>query len=87
MQERMAKIKVGDALTADTDIGPVASVIWAKNSDEALFTANDTEFGLSAGVDYHVPLGRRKGSSYGPREQGNYAQENFTTVKTAYPLA
>ena len=24
----------------------------------------------TAGVDYHVPFGGRKGSSYGPREQG-----------------
>jgi len=96
--------------------GPVASVIIAKNYDEALALANDTEFGLSAGiattslkhathfkrhcqagmvmvnlptagVDYHVPFGGRKGSSYGPREQGRYAQEFFTTVKTAYTLA
>jgi len=96
--------------------GPVASVIKVKNYEEALATANDTEFGLSAGiattslkyathfkrhsqagmvmvnlptagVDYHVPFGGRKGSSYGPREQGRYAQEFFTTVKTAYTLA
>ena len=96
--------------------GPVASVIRVKDYDEALATANDTEFGLSAGiattslkyathfkrhsqagmvmvnlptagVDYHVPFGGRKGSSYGPREQGKYAQEFFTTVKTAYTLA
>ncbi len=38
----------------------------------------------TAGVDYHVPFGGRRGSSYGPREQGRYAQEFFTTVKTAY---
>ncbi|WP_341891400.1 aldehyde dehydrogenase family protein [Variovorax sp. YR752] len=96
--------------------GPVASVIRVKDYEEALVTANDTEFGLSAGiatsslkyathfkrhsqagmvmvnlptagVDYHVPFGGRKGSSYGPREQGRYAQEFFTTVKTAYTLA
>ncbi|MBK8017113.1 MAG: aldehyde dehydrogenase family protein [Betaproteobacteria bacterium] len=41
----------------------------------------------TAGVDYHVPFGGRKGSSYGPREQGRYAQEFFTTVKTAYIAA
>src|SRR2546429_3806365 len=93
--------------------GPVASVIRAKDYDEALAFANDTEFGLSAGivttslkhashfkrhmqagmvmvnvptagVDYHVPFGGRKGSSYGPREQGRYAAEFFTIVKTAY---
>src|SRR3954452_21332736 len=93
--------------------GPVVSVIRAKNYDEALALANDTEFGLSAGiattslkhathfkrhsqagmvmvnlptagVDYHVPFGGRKGSSYGPREQGSYAREFYTIVKTAY---
>lgn len=40
----------------------------------------------TAGVDYHVPFGGRKGSSYGPREQGSYAMEFYTTVKTAYVL-
>ena len=96
--------------------GPVVSVIRAQNYDEALALANDTEFGLSAGiatsslkhathfkrhvqagmvmvnlptagVDYHVPFGGRKGSSYGPREQGRYAAEFYTTVKTAYTAA
>ena len=93
--------------------GPVACVIRAKNYDEALTIANDTDTGLSsgivttslkhashfkrhaqagmvmvnlptAGVDYHVPFGGRKGSSYGPREQGRYAAEFYTTVKTTY---
>ncbi|MDZ7937152.1 MAG: aldehyde dehydrogenase family protein [Rhodoferax sp.] len=96
--------------------GPVASVIRVKDYEEALAVANDTPFGLSAGiattslkyathfkrhsqagmvmvnlptagVDYHVPFGGRKGSSYGSREQGKYAAEFFTTVKTAYTLA
>jgi aldehyde dehydrogenase (NAD+) len=96
--------------------GPVASVIRVKDYEEALAVANDTPFGLSAGiatmslkhathfkrhaqagmvmvnlptagVDYHVPFGGRKGSSYGAREQGSYAQEFYTTVKTAYTLA
>ena len=93
--------------------GPVASVIRVKNYEEALVTANDTEFGLSAGictnslsvaqhfkrhaaagmvminaptagVDYHVPFGGSKASSYGPREQGTYAREFYTWVKTVY---
>ena len=38
----------------------------------------------TAGVDYHVPFGGRKASSYGPREQGRYAAEFYTTVKTSY---
>ena len=41
----------------------------------------------TAGVDYHVPFGGRKGSSYGPREQGRYAAEFYTVVKTAYTQA
>lgn len=38
----------------------------------------------TAGVDYHVPFGGRKGSSNGSREQGRYAQEFFTIVKATY---
>jgi aldehyde dehydrogenase (NAD+) len=38
----------------------------------------------TAGVDYHVPFGGRKKSSYGPREQGRYAVEFYTLTKTAY---
>jgi aldehyde dehydrogenase (NAD+) len=101
------------AINRDEIFGPVASVIRAKDYDEALAVANDTPYGLSsgiattslkhaehfkrnsaagmvmvnlptAGVDYHVPFGGRKGSSYGPREQGRYAVEFYTTVKTAY---
>jgi alpha-ketoglutaric semialdehyde dehydrogenase len=41
----------------------------------------------TAGVDYHVPFGGRKGSSMGSREQGRYAAEFYTTVKTAYVSA
>ena len=106
----------GQRINREEVFGPVASVICVKDYDEALAVANDTEFGLSAGiattslkhathfkrhaqagmvmvnlptagVDYHVPFGGRKGSSYGPREQGRYAQEFYTTVKTAYTLA
>jgi aldehyde dehydrogenase (NAD+) len=93
--------------------GPIATVIKVKDYDEALEVANDTEFGLSAGictnslkyashfkdnsqagmvmvnlptagVDYHVPFGGTKGSSYGTREQGRYAVEFYTMVKTCY---
>jgi len=38
----------------------------------------------TAGTDYHVPFGGRKNSSFGPREQGQYAREFYTTVKTTY---
>lgn len=38
----------------------------------------------TAGVDYHVPFGGSKASSYGAREQGFAAAEFFTQTKTAY---
>lgn len=41
----------------------------------------------TAGVDYHVPFGGRKGSSYGAREQGRAAVDFYTAIKTAYTLA
>jgi alpha-ketoglutaric semialdehyde dehydrogenase len=41
----------------------------------------------TAGVDYHVPFGGRKGSSMGSREQGRFAAEFYTTVKTSYQSA
>ncbi|WP_281954706.1 aldehyde dehydrogenase family protein [Pseudophaeobacter arcticus] len=95
--------------------GPVASILRARDYEEALALANDSAFGLSAGictralkqashfkanveagmvmvnlptagVDYHVPFGGTKGSSYGAREQGSYAAEFYTRVKTAYTL-
>ena len=41
----------------------------------------------TAGVDYHVPFGGTRGSSYGPREQGFAAVEFYTTTKTAYSFS
>ncbi len=41
----------------------------------------------TAGLDYHVPFGGRKASAYGPKEQGRYAIEFYTMVKTAYTYA
>ena len=96
--------------------GPVACVLRADDYEHALALANDTPFGLcagicttslkramhfkrhaavgmtmvnlpTAGVDFHVPFGGRKESSYGAREQGRYAAEFYTTVKTGYMLA
>ena len=95
---------------------PITCVIKADSYDQALTIANDSEFGLTAGImtrslsrashfranmragcvmvnlptagtDYHVPFGGRGASSFGPREQGRYAAEFYTTVKTAYVAA
>jgi aldehyde dehydrogenase (NAD+) len=103
----------GMRINREEIFGPVASVIRVKDFEEALAVANDTPYGLSAGIvttslkhashfkrnvqsglvmvnlptaglDYHVPFGGRKKSSYGPREQGTYAKEFYTIVKTAY---
>lgn len=109
-------VEAGMRISREEIFGPVASVTRVADYDAALAAANDTIFGLSAGicttslkyathfkrnveagmvmvnvptagVDYHVPFGGRKGSSYGPREQGRYAAEFYTTVKTAYTYA
>jgi aldehyde dehydrogenase (NAD+) len=100
-------------LNTEEVFGPVAGILRVKDYDEALAVANDTRFGLcagicttslkhashfrrnsqagmvminlpTAGVDYHVPFGGKKGSSYGTREQGRYAVEFYTSVKTCY---
>jgi len=96
--------------------GPVAAMIAARDYDHALELANDTDFGLCAGicttslkfathfkrhaqagmvmvnlpttgVDYHAPFGGRKRSSFGSREQGRYAADFYTTIKTGYTSA
>jgi acyl-CoA reductase-like NAD-dependent aldehyde dehydrogenase len=96
--------------------GPIACIVRADDYEHALALANDTPFGLcagictrslerathfkryaeagmvmvnlpTAGVDFHVPFGGRKGSSFGPREQGRYASEFYTMVKTSYTSA
>jgi aldehyde dehydrogenase (NAD+) len=41
----------------------------------------------TAGVDYHVPFGGTRMSSFGPREQGFAAVEFYTQVKTSYTWA
>ena len=95
---------------------PITCVMKAGGYEEALSIANDTVFGLTAGImtqslarashfranmragtlmvnlptagtDYHVPFGGRGASSFGPREQGQYAAEFYTTVKTSYVAA
>jgi aldehyde dehydrogenase (NAD+) len=76
----------------DTEFG-LSSGICTTSFKHATHFKQHAEAGMvmvnlpTAGVDYHVPFGGRKGSSYGPREQGRYAQEFYTTVKTAYTQA
>ena len=96
--------------------GPLASTVRVRDYEEALVVANSGEFGLSAGictsslkyarhftrnvragmvmtnlptagVDYHVPFGGTRKSSYGAREQGFAAVEFYTQIKTSYSWA
>ncbi|HET7096098.1 MAG TPA: aldehyde dehydrogenase family protein [Casimicrobiaceae bacterium] len=77
------------AMANDTPFGLCSGIVTTSLKHASHFKRN-AETGMvmvnlpTAGVDYHVPFGGRKGSSYGPREQGRYAAEFFTTVKTAY---
>jgi aldehyde dehydrogenase (NAD+) len=73
----------------DTEFG-LASGICTTSLKHASHFRRNSEAGMvmvnlpTAGVDYHAPFGGRKNSSYGPREQGAYAREFYTLVKTAY---
>lgn len=93
--------------------GPIAAVIMVDDLDEAIHASNSCEYKLSsgiatsslknaerfrktskagmvmvnaptAGLEYHVPLGGRSPSGYGPRENGDATSEFFTESKTAY---
>ena len=80
------------AVANDTPFG-LSSGIATTSLKHATHFKRNAEAGMvmvnlpTAGVDFHVPFGGRKGSSHGPREQGKYANEFYTTVKTAYTLA
>ncbi|MEK0084815.1 aldehyde dehydrogenase family protein [Benzoatithermus flavus] len=79
------------AVANDTPFG-LTSGICTTSLKHAQHFKQNVETGMTmvnlptAGVDYHVPFGGRKGSSYGTREQGRYAVEFYTTVKTSYTL-
>ena len=73
----------------DTPFGLAAGIITKSLARASHFRRNaDTGCVMvnlpTAGTDYHVPFGGRGDSSYGPREQGQYAVDFFTSVKTAY---
>ncbi len=93
--------------------GPIASVVMVEDLDEAIAAANGCDYKLTAGIattnlksaerfrkssqagmvmvntptaglEYHVPLGARAPSGYGPRETGSASAEFFTESKTSY---
>lgn len=90
-------IRVADYETAlttlnDTQYGLTAGIITNSLKHASDFKAR-AQTGCvmvnlaTAGTDYHVPFGGRKNSSFGPREQGQYAREFYTIVKTCYVRA
>ncbi|WP_299193633.1 aldehyde dehydrogenase family protein [uncultured Erythrobacter sp.] len=87
-------IKVADydealAVSNDTDFG-LTSGIMTNSLNRVRHFKRHSQSGCvmvnlpTAGTDYHVPFGGRKASSYGPREQGTYAKDFYTIVKTTY---
>ena len=76
----------------DTEFGLSSGICTSSLKHAAHFKAN-SQAGMvmvnlpTAGVDFNAPFGGRKGSSLGPREQGRYAVEFYTAVKTAYTSA
>jgi aldehyde dehydrogenase (NAD+) len=80
------------AIANDTQFGLCGGIVTASLKYATHFKRN-AEVGMAmvnlptAGVDFHAPFGGRKGSSLGSREQGRYAVEFYTTVKTAYTPA
>ncbi|WP_434361158.1 aldehyde dehydrogenase family protein [Parasalinivibrio latis] len=77
------------ATVNDTRFGLTAGIVTQSLRTSALFK-QQAQTGCvmvnlpTAGTDYHVPFGGRKESSFGPREQGQYAKDFYTVVKTAY---
>ncbi len=77
------------ATVNDTRFGLTAGIVTRSLGLASHFKRN-AKFGCvmvnlpTAGTDYHVPFGGRNESSYGPREQGQYAREFYTEVKTTY---
>ena len=76
----------------DSDFGLTAGICTTSLKYSAHFKRH-AQVGMTmvnlptAGVDYHVPFGGRKGSSLGQREQGSHAREFYTSTKTSYEFS
>ena len=77
------------ATANDTDFGLTSAICTTSLKHASHFKANSRS-GIvtvnlpTGGMDYHVPFGGMKASSYGAREQGQYAREFYTVTKTTY---
>ena len=89
---RVADYDEALAVANDTEFGLSSGIVTTSLALASHFRRNSTAGMVmvnlpTAGVDYHVPFGGRRGSSYGPREQGEGAREFFTVSKTTYVAA
>ncbi|UOF93786.1 MAG: aldehyde dehydrogenase family protein [Bordetella sp.] len=86
---RVGSLEEGIEVANSTKFGLTGGVITKSLRSSALFKQKiQTGCAMvnlpTAGTDYHVPFGGRKNSSFGPREQGQYAKEFYTIIKTIY---
>jgi len=77
------------SLANETEFGLTSSIITSSLARATHFRKNSRTGCVmvnlpTSGTDYHVPFGGRKNSSFGSREQGQYAAEFYTQVKTTY---
>ena len=90
-------IKVSDydealAVANDTDFG-LSSGICTQSLRHSSHFRRYARTGVVAvnmtttGSEYHVAFGGRRASSYGAREQGRYAMDFYTAIKTCYVRA
>jgi aldehyde dehydrogenase (NAD+) len=90
-------IKVSDydealAVANDTDFG-LSSGICTQSLRHSSHFRRYARAGVVAvnmtttGSEYHVAFGGRRASSYGAREQGRYAMDFYTAIKTCYVRA
>ncbi|MDD1780316.1 aldehyde dehydrogenase family protein [Enterovibrio sp. ZSDZ35] len=90
--QRVSSIEEAIETVNETRFGLTAGIVTSSLRNSTLFK-QQAQTGCvmvnlpTAGTDYHVPFGGRKSSSFGPREQGLYARDFYTVVKTAYQRA
>jgi aldehyde dehydrogenase (NAD+) len=89
---RVADYDEALAVANDTEFGLSSGIVTTSLALATHFRRHSTAGMVmvilpAAGVDYHVPFGGRRGSSFGPREQGDGAREFFTVSKTTYVAA
>ncbi|MGD9713477.1 MAG: aldehyde dehydrogenase family protein, partial [Thermomicrobiales bacterium] len=75
----------------DTEFG-LASGVFTNSFRNVQLFKDGLKSGLvsvnlpAAGMELLAPFGGIKQSSFGPREQGRYARDFYTSIKTTYAL-